>query len=479
MNTSPVTLRASYCPAMLLSLLAVLPAAFSQVAPKPAVTATAAVPASAVKTDAIAATSVPKEIVELSPFVVNTDKDNGFSATNAGTATKLGLDMKDMAAPYSVMTGEFLEALGITNVQDAVLWSTNGSPVLDGQGADQFNVPVMYNVRGALQNVGQQRNFFTTASIGDTYNTDRIDFGRGPNAVLFNTGASDVLGGGISSTTKRARFDRNSETVGFTTGSWEYYRTTLDVNRKLTDKLAARANVVWQDKGGWMRQQFEKIKGVTLTGTYRLSSKTELRIEGENTKIMRTNPTYPMLDQISGWDGKTVFNGPLSNAQVSSTATPGPTYGLTFNGEPQGIERYGIDYVYIPGQSTIMNWVNFGRTRRGDSTNRTPLYAGGQMWTRDGNTLLLPYGNTSSSVTNPGQQDNGSNNGPTILYSTWMPGDRFGTFAAQGYEGQSITACPALDVVLVRLGRTPAERADALLAWRWSVLDAFADALGI
>ena len=425
MNTSPVTLRASYCPAMLLSLLAVLPAAFSQVAPKPAVTATAAVPASAVKTDAIAATSVPKEIVELSPFVVNTDKDNGFSATNAGTATKLGLDMKDMAAPYSVMTGEFLEALGITNVQDAVLWSTNGSPVLDGQGADQFNVPVMYNVRGALQNVGQQRNFFTTASIGDTYNTDRIDFGRGPNAVLFNTGASDVLGGGISSTTKRARFDRNSETVGFTTGSWEYYRTTLDVNRKLTDKLAARANVVWQDKGGWMRQQFEKIKGVTLTGTYRLSSKTELRIEGENTKIMRTNPTYPMLDQISGWDGKTVFNGPLSNAQVSSTATPGPTYGLTFNGEPQGIERYGIDYVYIPGQSTIMNWVNFGRTRRGDSTNRTPLYAGGQMWTRDGNTLLLPYGNTSSSVTNPGQQDNGSNNGPTILYSTWMPGDRF------------------------------------------------------
>lgn len=68
-----------------------------------------------------------------------------------------------------------------------------------------------------------------------------------------------------------------------------------------------------------------------------------------------------------------------------------------------------------------------------------------------------------------------------LLYSQqfWMPGDRYGTFAAQGYEGQSITACPALDVVLVRLGRTPAERADALLAWRWSVLDAFAGALGI
>ena len=366
-----------------------------------------------------------KDVVELTPFTVNADKDNGFSATNAGTATKLGLDMKDMAAPYSVMTGEFLEALGLTNLQDAVLWSTSGSPVIDGQGADQFNAPVMYNVRGALQNVGQQRNFFSTASIGDTYNTERIDFGRGPNAVLFNTGASDVLGGGISSSTKRARFDRDSETVAFTSGSWDYYRTTLDVNRKLSDQLAVRANAVWQDKGGLMREEFSKINGLTVAGTYRISPKTEFRVEGESTKVRRTNPTFPPLDQVSGWDGVTVFNGPLTNAQLSTTATPGATYGVTFSGEPQGIERYGTDYVYIPGQGSIMNWTNMARTRRADSTNRVPLYSGGQTWTRDGNTFLLPFGNASNQSNTPAITDNGATNGPTILYSTWLPGDMF------------------------------------------------------
>eukprot|EP01036_Dinobryon_divergens_P000319 gene319-388_t len=41
-------------------------------------------------------------------------------------------------------------------------------------------------------------------------------------------------------------------------------------------------------------------------------------------------------------------------------------------------ERYGIDYVYVPGSGTIQNWVNMGRTRRADSTNRVPLYSGGQ-----------------------------------------------------------------------------------------------------
>ena len=314
--------------------------------------------------------------VQLTPFEVNTSKDDGFSAVNAGTATKLGLDLKDLAAPYSVMTGEFIEALGITNLQDATMWSTNSGPVIDSQGADQFAVPVMYNIRGVILNQGQQRNFFNTAGISDTYNAERIDFGRGPNAVLFNTGANSVLGGGISLQTKRARMDRNFETIGFTIGSWEYYRSTLDLNRKLSDKLAIRANAVWQDKGGYMDHEFEKIKGITVAGTYRLTQKTEIRVEGSNEKVARTRPTFPSFDRLSGWDGTTVFSGPITNAMLSSTATPGGMYGLTFNGEPQGIERVGNDYVYIPGQGTVMNWVHMARSRRGDSTPRVPMIAG-------------------------------------------------------------------------------------------------------
>lgn len=48
-----------------------------------------------------------------------------------------------------------------------------------------------------------------------------------------------------------------------------------------------------------------------------------------------------------------------------------------------------------------------------------------------------------------------------------------GTFRASGYEGQTITICPALDAVVVRLGRTPKELADAHLPdWRRRMLDA-------
>jgi CubicO group peptidase (beta-lactamase class C family) len=44
----------------------------------------------------------------------------------------------------------------------------------------------------------------------------------------------------------------------------------------------------------------------------------------------------------------------------------------------------------------------------------------------------------------------------------WMIPDRHGTFAAQGYEGQRLLLVPTLDLVVVRLGATPAERMDAL-----------------
>jgi CubicO group peptidase (beta-lactamase class C family) len=55
----------------------------------------------------------------------------------------------------------------------------------------------------------------------------------------------------------------------------------------------------------------------------------------------------------------------------------------------------------------------------------------------------------------------------------WLsPGD-LGTFSANGFEGQRILIVPGLDLVLVRLGRTPATMALALQGWLAEVVDAF------
>jgi CubicO group peptidase (beta-lactamase class C family) len=58
----------------------------------------------------------------------------------------------------------------------------------------------------------------------------------------------------------------------------------------------------------------------------------------------------------------------------------------------------------------------------------------------------------------------------------WLYGDAYGTFACVGYEGQYIWCVPALDLIVVRLGKTPAEKRAQLTDWRRRITDAFAEA---
>ena len=55
----------------------------------------------------------------------------------------------------------------------------------------------------------------------------------------------------------------------------------------------------------------------------------------------------------------------------------------------------------------------------------------------------------------------------------WISPGELGTFSANGFEGQRILIVPALDLIVVRLGRTPAAKALALQSWLADVVAAF------
>jgi CubicO group peptidase (beta-lactamase class C family) len=56
----------------------------------------------------------------------------------------------------------------------------------------------------------------------------------------------------------------------------------------------------------------------------------------------------------------------------------------------------------------------------------------------------------------------------------WSVGDDLGTFWASGYDGQSLMICPPLDLMAVRLGRSPEDHHNPnLTAWRAALVDAF------
>jgi CubicO group peptidase (beta-lactamase class C family) len=55
----------------------------------------------------------------------------------------------------------------------------------------------------------------------------------------------------------------------------------------------------------------------------------------------------------------------------------------------------------------------------------------------------------------------------------WTRENPLGTFWAAGHEGQYIDLCPALDLILVRMGRTGADHSEDLKGWRTRVIEAF------
>lgn len=437
--------------------------------PVPAETAVAATPVP-VETRSDAAFAEDDGTIVLSPFEVNTSKDRGFAAVNAGTATKLGLDLKDLAAPYSVMTGEFIKTLGITDTRAAVFWSTGGSQVFDGQGSDPFGLngantvttSTMYSIRGVTINAGQQRNFFLNANIGDNYNVDRIDFGRGPNAVLFNVGANSVLGGGISTQGKRAQLHRDFTDVGMKAGSWDNYRATIDYNRRLTDDLAVRVNLMGQKTGsgasvgqnyGWADDAWEDRQGVTLAATYRLTAKTELRVEGIYDVTKRSTAPFPYFDVLSGWDGKTYFNGPLSdqimngNAPIASGGTLQTRPGSYQAGSREGINRYTTPtYIWDPVTNTVSNWIHMATTRRGDENEWVPFYLGNTVFDRAGNTFILPFGNSNAQGAGNRDPDPTQNGGQAAFQDMInLPANRFDRQVANSHftvPGQRFSAMP-------------------------------------
>ena len=60
----------------------------------------------------------------------------------------------------------------------------------------------------------------------------------------------------------------------------------------------------------------------------------------------------------------------------------------------------------------------------------------------------------------------------------WAFGDEHGTFWASGYDGQQIVVCPALDLIVVRLGKTSDPDNSVLVPWHKRFIAALADGAG-
>ncbi len=288
--------------------------------------------------------SATASTVTLSPFTVSTDRDVGFVAASSLAGGRLSADLKDTPVAYSVLTREFIDALGLDDLNQAAEWTVGAHQNVDAGANAIFASVGSFSVRG-VSGLSRQRNFFPFGVTFDSYNLDRFDFARGPNSILFGTGS---IGGAANSVTKQATFGKPIRQLEARVGSWENYRVTTDLN-VANDKLAVRANTLWQDSGGWRNGDYLKKQSAFLTSTLRLTRQTQLRLEGEYGRLEQRSAFTNLNDRITGWDGSTVY------ATVPTVTIPAATRNAA------GVSQYGADnWVYSQafGTNDIIHFQN-------------------------------------------------------------------------------------------------------------------------
>jgi hypothetical protein len=298
--------------------------------------------------------------IVLSPFEVNTQKDRGFVASSSLAGGRLAGELKDTPVAYSVLTRDFIDALGLTDLTEMVKWAPNSYDLQDNGQTYDTGGSVRIASRGVASN-NPQRNFFPVYYNFDSYNLDRLDLARGPNAILFGTSG---VGGTANSVTKTARTDKPFSDVRVAVGPTNSLRATLDENVPLGPTAAVRLNLLYDNREGWRDGDIEKRKGATVAGTWKLFPQTELRVEGERGQSAKAVTTTNFDDDVSGWDGKSVYaaaiaaaNNPAGIArQAARTAvfTPSGPEGTLVNYEGWAITQGGNASATVPAGGTLV-----------------------------------------------------------------------------------------------------------------------------
>jgi hypothetical protein len=284
--------------------------------------------------------------VMLNAFEVNTSKDRGYAAGNTLSGGRIDTPLALTPASISVMTKEFMDDFGILDINDAAQFTIGmdlanpNNELPFGGNRNEFSFRGADRAGNYPTRDGIQQYF-----VADSYNSERFEFSRGPNAQMFGVGGP---GGMVGSGSKQARFNSREVSSTFRFDSFGGYRGTMDYNQGF-DWFGVRINAVHQNIMTWQDRTSNKMNGLTGQIKFRLGSRTVLTANYERSSESNRQYAKSYSENASLWDRTTVNN---NNTQIAGTPS---TFGLgiisqnndriTYNTSTQSLLNYrGFQY---------------------------------------------------------------------------------------------------------------------------------------
>ncbi len=195
------------------------------------------------------------------------------------TATKTPTDLIDVPQAVSVIGEKQISDQAIQSMAEAVRY-VPGVGVSQGEG-NRDTLVFRGNTASADLFVDGVRD--DVQYYRDTYNIDRIEVFKGPNAMIFGRGSP---GGLINRVTKAADFTEFNR-FSFQVGSFDKKRVTADIGRNLAPEASFRVTALREDTGSYRNGVTYKRTGINPTLAFHAGDNTRITIGYEYYKDER------------------------------------------------------------------------------------------------------------------------------------------------------------------------------------------------
>ncbi|PHN65513.1 TonB-dependent receptor [Pseudomonas sp. ICMP 8385] len=259
----------------------------------------------------LATTSITGEAYESATGPVK-----GYRATRSASATKTDTALRDIPQSISVIPATVLKDLGSHNVERALEFAGGVSKQNNFGGLTLYE----YSIRGFTTSEFYQDGFSANRgypSTPDTANIERIEVLKGPAASLYGRGDP---GGTVNIVTKKPQAEAFT-TVQTSAGSWDRYRTAVDINTPLDSegRVLSRVNLAVEDNHSFRDHVQSKRVFVAPSFSWQLDPDTSLLVESE---FVRHSSTFDrgIVAPNNRWGGmsRSTFLGEPNDGDIDN-----------------------------------------------------------------------------------------------------------------------------------------------------------------
>lgn len=190
------------------------------------------------------------EVIQLSPFTVQSEKDVGYFAAETTAGTRVRQALVDIPGSAAVITRELIDDLKASEVTKAVNFGVSGVTSLD-------NLQEDFSIRG-FREIGNFRDGVSSTAFfpTQTYDLDRIEVLKGPVALSFGNGS--ILGGAVNMVSRKPTSELKRD-VDVTIGENNLVRAAVNMSGPLTAAKDIRYRVTLgaQNDDRWKEVEYD------------------------------------------------------------------------------------------------------------------------------------------------------------------------------------------------------------------------------